>query len=90
MEDEKPPESYRVDWVKGKGASRKANKGRPPQPDTTLMTADEAEEAICKWEKVWKRDRDKLQRKSHDSRTMDGCSFADGNTGYTRCISETF
>jgi hypothetical protein len=30
LEDEEPPESYCVDWVKGKGASRKANKGRPP------------------------------------------------------------
>jgi hypothetical protein len=30
LEDEEPPESYRVDWVKGKGAGRKANKGRPP------------------------------------------------------------
>jgi hypothetical protein len=28
--DEEPPESYRVDWVKGKVAGRKANKGRPP------------------------------------------------------------
>ncbi len=46
LEDEEPPESYCVDWVKGKGAGRKANKGHPPQPDTTLMTADEAEEAI--------------------------------------------
>jgi hypothetical protein len=39
LEDEEPPESYRVDWVKGKGAGRKASKGRPPQPDTTLITA---------------------------------------------------
>ena len=30
LEDEEPPESYCVDWVKGKGAGRKANKGRPP------------------------------------------------------------
>ncbi len=90
LEDEEPPESYRVDWVKGKGAGRKANKGRPPQPDTTLMTADEAEEAIRKWEKNWKRDRDKLHRKSHGGRTMDGCSFKYGTTGYTGCISETF
>ncbi len=51
LKDEEPPESYCVDWVKGKGAGRKANKGRPPWPDTTLMTADEAEEAIRKWEK---------------------------------------
>jgi hypothetical protein len=30
LEDEEPPESYHVDWVKGKGAGRKANKGRTP------------------------------------------------------------
>ncbi len=30
LEDEEPLESYCVDWVKGKGAGRKANKGRPP------------------------------------------------------------
>jgi hypothetical protein len=30
LEDEEPHESYHVDWVKGKGAGRKANKGRPP------------------------------------------------------------
>ncbi len=48
LEDKEPPGSYCVDWVKGEGAGRKANKGCPPQPDTTLMTADEAEEAILK------------------------------------------
>ncbi len=30
LEDEELPESYCVDWVKGKGAGRKADKGRPP------------------------------------------------------------
>jgi hypothetical protein len=90
LEDEEPPESYCVDWVKGKGASRKANKGRPPRPHTTLMTADEAEEAIRKWEKNWKRDRDKLRRKSHGGPTTDRCSFVDGTTGYTGCISQKF
>jgi hypothetical protein len=30
LEDEEPPESYPVDWVKGEGAGRKANKGCPP------------------------------------------------------------
>jgi hypothetical protein len=54
------------------------------------MTADEAEEAIRKWEKDWKRDRDKLHRKSHGGPTVDGCSFVDGTIGYTGCISEKF
>jgi hypothetical protein len=54
------------------------------------MTADEAEEAICKWEKDWKRDRDKLRRKNCGGPTVDGCSFVDGTTGYTGCISQKF
>ncbi len=40
LEDEEPPESYHVDWVKGKSAGGKASKGCPPRPDTTLMTAE--------------------------------------------------
>jgi hypothetical protein len=31
LEDEELSVSYRVDWVKGKGAGRKPNKGRPPR-----------------------------------------------------------
>ncbi len=54
------------------------------------MTADEAEEAIRKWEKDWKRDRDKLRRKNRGGPTVDGCSFVDGTTGYTGCISQKF
>ncbi len=90
LEDEEPPESYCVDWVKGKGAGRKANKGCPTRPDTTLTTADETEEAIRKWEKDWTRDRDKLRRKNCGGPTVDGCSFIDGTTGYTGCISQVF
>jgi hypothetical protein len=30
LEDDKPPESYHVDWVKGEGVGRKANKRCPP------------------------------------------------------------
>ncbi len=54
------------------------------------MTADEAEEAIRKWEKDWMGDRDTLRRKSCGGPTMDGCSFVDGTTGYTGCISQKF
>jgi hypothetical protein len=54
------------------------------------MTADEAEEEIRKWEKDWKRDRDKLRRKNCGGPTVDGCSFIDGTTGYTGCISQKF
>jgi hypothetical protein len=42
LEDDEPTVSYRVDWVKGKGAGRWSIKGRPPKPTTTLMSADEA------------------------------------------------
>jgi hypothetical protein len=54
------------------------------------MTADEAEEAIRKWEKDWKRDRDKLRRKNHGGHTLEGCNFVDGTTDYTGCITQTF
>ena len=56
LEDEELSVSYRVDWVKGKGAGRKPNKGRPPKPNTLNMTAAEAEETIKAWEKDWKRE----------------------------------
>ena len=51
------------------------------------MTADEAEEAIRKWEKDWKRDRDKLRRNRQGD--VDGCSFVDGGTiDYTGCTDD--
>ncbi len=46
VEDDEPSVSYRVDWVKGKGAGQKSFKGRPPKPDTTRMSADNAKDAI--------------------------------------------
>ena len=51
LEDDKPSVSYCVDWVKGKGAGQKSIKDRPPKPDTTLMSADDAKDAIDRWEK---------------------------------------
>ena len=84
FEDDKPSVSYCVDWVKGKGAGQKSIKGRPPKPDTTLMSADDAKDAIDRWEKDWKRDRDKLWRNCQGN--VDGCSFVDGGTiDYTGC-----
>ena len=48
------------------------------------MSADEAKDAIDRWEKDWKRDRDKLWR-NHQS-DVDGCGFVDGGTlEYTGC-----
>ncbi len=46
LEDDEPSVSYRVDWVKGKGAGQKSIKGHPPKPDTTIMSADDAKDAI--------------------------------------------
>jgi hypothetical protein len=84
LEDDEPSVSYRVDWVKGKGAGRKSIKGRPPKPDTTLMSADDAKDAIDPWGKDWKRDRDTLWRNRQGD--VDGCSFVDGGTiEYTGC-----
>ena len=83
LEDDKPSVSYPVDWVKGKGAGQKSIKGRPPKPDTTLMSAAEAKDALDRWEKDWKRDRDKLRR---NRQSNDGCSFVDGGSvEYTGC-----
>jgi hypothetical protein len=72
LEDDKSSASYCVDWVKGKGAGRKSIKGRPPKPDTTLMSADNAKDAIDQWEKDWKRDRDMLWRNRQGN--VDECS----------------
>jgi hypothetical protein len=36
LEDDEPSVSYRVDWVKGKGAGRKSIKGRPPKQTPRL------------------------------------------------------
>jgi hypothetical protein len=36
LEDDKPSVSYRVDWVKGKGAGQKSIKGRPLNPTDHL------------------------------------------------------
>ena len=65
LEDDEPLVSYWVDWVKGKGAGQRSIKGRPPKPDTTLMSAAEAKNALDHWEKDWKRDTDKLWRNRH-------------------------
>ena len=48
------------------------------------MSADAAKDAIDRWEKDWKRDRDKLRRNCQGD--VDGCSFVDGGTlEYTGC-----
>jgi hypothetical protein len=78
LEDDEPTVSFCVDWVKGKSAGQRSIKGRPPKPDTSLMSADEAKDAIDHWEKDWKRDRDKLWR--NRQKNVDGCSFVDGGT----------
>jgi hypothetical protein len=52
LEDDEPTVSYPVDWVKGKGAGQKSIKGWPLKPNTTLMSAAEAKDALDRWEKI--------------------------------------
>ncbi len=87
LEDDVPSQSFRVPWVRGKGAGRKANKGRPPCPDTKNMTELEAEMAIKKWQVEWMQKRDKDQRKSRKE-DSDGVFIDEGNT-FTGCIDTT-
>jgi hypothetical protein len=90
LENDEPSVSYRIDWVKGKGAGQNSIEGCPPKPDTTLMTEDEAKEAMIKWEKDWKRGRDKHWRMNRQGIGVDGCSVVDGTIGYTGCTDDTF
>lgn len=90
LDDDEPAISYRVDWVKGKGAGRKPSKGRPPKPDTTNMNPQEAKEALGQWAKAWKKERDKVRRKNVHGNGVDGCSFSDASVGYTGCITSQF
>jgi hypothetical protein len=84
LEDDEPTVSYRVDWVKGKGAGQKSIQGWPPKLNTTLMSAAEAKDALDRWGKDWKRDRDKLRRNPQSN--VDECSFVDGGSlEYTGC-----
>jgi hypothetical protein len=55
---------YRVPSVRGAGAGCKPKSGRPDKPNTDGMSEKEKEEALGKWEKVWKRERDRDRRKS--------------------------
>ena len=87
LEDDVPSQSFRVPWVRGKGAGRKANKGRPPCPDTANMTEFEAEMAIKKWQVEWKQKRDKDRRKGRKE-DSDGVFIDEGNT-FTGCIDTT-
>jgi hypothetical protein len=53
------------------------------------MAEDEAKEAMIKWKKDWKRDRDKRQRINPQGIAVDGCSIVDGTIGYTGCTDDT-
>ena len=90
LEDKEPSVSYRVDWVKGKGAGKKPNKGRPPKPNTSNMTAVESEHAIKAWEKGWKMEIDIQCRRNISGQGFDGCSFVDNTIGYSGCTAASF
>ncbi len=72
---------YRVPSVRGAGAGRKPKRGCPDKPNTDGMSEKEKEEALGKWEKGWKRARDRVRRRSaHDE--------ADNTITYTGVASE--
>jgi hypothetical protein len=72
---------YRVPLVRGAGAGRKPNNGRPDKPNTDGISEKEKEEALGKWEKDWKRARNRDRRRSaHDK--------ADDTITYTGVASE--
>ena len=84
LEDDVPSQSFRVPWVRGQGAGRKPNKGRPPCPNTDHMTEKQAEMAIKKWQVEWKQKQDK-DRRNGRKEDSDGLVIDEGNTftGYT-------
>ena len=53
---------YRVPSVRGKGGGRQPNPNRPPRPNTDGMSADEAKNALDRWEKDWRSTKDKARR----------------------------
>ena len=53
---------YRVPSARGNGAGRKPKAGRPPKPDTTGMSEEDASAALTDWGKKWKRDNDTNRR----------------------------
>jgi hypothetical protein len=67
--------------VRGAGAGRKPKRGCPDKLNTDGMSKKEKEEVLGKWEKDWKRARDRDRRRSaHDE--------ADDTITYTGVASE--
>ena len=61
-DDEESLGQYRVPSARGNGAGRKPKAGRPPKPDTTGMSEEDASAALTDWAKKWKRDNDTNRR----------------------------
>ncbi len=55
---------YHVPLAREAGASRKPKSGHPDKPNTDGMSEQDAEKALSKWEKDWKKARDKDRRMS--------------------------
>ncbi len=62
---------YHVPLAKGAGAGLKPKIGRPDKPNTDGMSEQETEEVLSKWEKGWKKERDKDRRKSARGEEVD-------------------
>ncbi len=50
--------------ARGAGAGHKPKSGSPDKPNTDGMSEQEAEEALGKWEKDWKKAQDRDRRKT--------------------------
>ena len=85
LEDNVPPESFTDKSRKGKASGRRAHKGRPPPPATKGMSEEEAKEAIDKWRKDWKSQRDKNRRNNRKCASVEGRSYVEGTVVYTGC-----
>ncbi len=72
---------YRVPLVRGAGAGRKPKSGCPDKPNADGMSEKEKEEVLGKWEKDWKRARDRDRKRS-------ACDDADDTITYTGVASE--
>ncbi len=85
LEDDVPPESFTDKSRKGKASGRRAHKGRPPPPATKGMSEEEAKEAIDKWRKDWKSQRDKNRCNNRKCASVEGRSYVEGTVVYTGC-----
>ncbi len=80
---------YCVPLARGAGAGRKLKSGHPDKPNTDGMSEQEAEEVLSKWEKDWKKARDKDRRKSaHEDEFDDTITYTGVLSNLLRTMTE--